>query len=166
MFDDDQDLHDSKLCGWWISPSGEISECEEFGFHGPMASSLLADLHDRHGMTHVEEDYDACIADAISLGFIRISTFHGSEAMHLDFDSGRVSRAALRSASRLIGDYRDAFSRYVFEFKDGLPVEFDGGVRKVREFLLKQSSFGPDSVTKEMLVALSASKSDAGEPRL
>lgn len=152
-FDDDGACQ--RLWGWWIAPDGTVSEGEEHGFHGEMAWRLLQAMAEVRGSDYAGTDLDVCIEDAKKLGFVRISTFHGSDAIHLDYEGRSVTAAALRACADLVRAYRRSFSRYVFEFEGGLPKEFAGGHHAVRRHLLdaaKDARSAPDeAATAEVL---------------
>ena len=147
---------EERLCGWWITSSGDVEEGEEFGFHGEMAHRMISVLCEKHGLTYDEPQFDAAIAHALSLGFIRVSTFHGSQSMHIDCIADRVTAPALRAMADLVKDYKESFSEYVFEFENGEPKEFlKRGV--VQKHLLDQAKTAPNTVDASLIQAVIAS---------
>lgn len=52
MFDE-QCFEDPRHYGWWITPSGEVIEGTEIGFHGIVAMTLLKELHEINGFVYL-----------------------------------------------------------------------------------------------------------------
>jgi hypothetical protein len=125
--DDDDDMKPLTGWGWWILPDGAVGDIEEEGGHGVVAYNWLRQVLDDYD----NEDYDQAIADMLTVGGIRIATFHGTDHMNIDFEPGKVTRRALTSLRRLMKDTRGTFHGYYFGGVGDGPFTYAEAMRRL-----------------------------------
>jgi hypothetical protein len=125
IYDETEQPHGS--FGWWIFPDGRVEEMEEAGNHGMIADQWLTS-----DMSIPEVPYEEAIEILVKKGGVRVATFHGSDAMGIDFPPTLlpVVRNALL---KLVRETRDDFNTYFIGYQTVQAFDYRGIVKVIRD---------------------------------